>query len=59
MLAISTLGAGWTALFYIIALVAAGIAAFFSWPWRQWHFWVAVALAAFFFVQAWNAFAAT
>jgi hypothetical protein len=59
MLAISTMGAGWTALFYGIAFVAAGIAAFFSWPWRQWHFMLAVALAAFFFVQVWNALAAT
>ena len=59
MLAISTLSAGWTALFYGIAFVAAAIAAFFSWPWRQWHFMLAVALAAFFFVQVWNALAAT
>ena len=59
MLAISTLSAGWTALFFVIAFVAAGIAAFFSWPWRQWHFWVAVSLAAFFFVAAWNALALT
>jgi hypothetical protein len=59
MLAISTMSAGWTAFFYIVALIAAGLGAFFSWPWRQWHFWVAVSLAVYFFVQAWNAFAAT
>jgi len=47
-----------TALFYIVAFGAAALAAFFSWPWRQWHFWVAVSLAAYFFVQAWNAIAA-
>jgi hypothetical protein len=58
VLALNAMSSDWTALFYIIAFVAAGIAAFFSWPWRQWHFWVAVALAAFFFVQAWNALAA-
>ena len=57
MLAISTMSAGWTAFFYIIAFVAAAVAAFFSWPWRQWHFWIALSLAVYFFVQAWNAFA--
>jgi hypothetical protein len=59
MLAISAMSTGWTAFFYVVAFVAAGIAAFFSWPWRQWHFWVAVSFAAFFFVAAWDALAAT
>ena len=58
MLALNTMSGDFTALFYIVAVVAAVFAAFFSWPWRQWHFWVALSLAAFFFVQAWNAVAA-
>jgi len=58
MLALNTMSGDFTALFYIVAFGAAALAAFFSWPWRQWHFWVAVSLAAYFFVQAWNAIAA-
>lgn len=59
MLALNTMSPEFTAIFFIVALVGFVVAAVFSWPWRSWNFCVAVGLAAWMFVLAWNAVAAT
>ena len=59
MLALNTLSPTITALFFIVAFAGFVVAAVFSWPWRSWNFCVAVGLAAWMFVNAWNAVAAT